>query len=233
MFIDHLNHCYLITKTKLNGRETKQIEELTTFDFIIIYYKKVKNPVDNLSRQFDFKDDNELSIIKYQPFPSFLFKFQEYLKDMKNNPVEKQNINSNKIPLFKNVLNLVEILQDTNSIKVLPVKSKFKSDPIKKQNIDSNKTSLLGSVLSLIEASQGINSIKMLSIRNKSQDKCSGSVLNSIGCNQMRIPYLELTSIIKRNNDQMEKVQFVFVVGIIDRKLYILQLDRIERIKNQ
>ncbi len=34
--------------------------------------------------------------------------------------------------------------------------------------------------------------------------------------------YLGLTSIIKENNDQTKKVQFTFVVKIIDRKLYIL-----------
>jgi len=48
MFIDHLNHRYLITKVKLNGKEAKWIEELVAFDFTIIYCKRVKNLVDNL-----------------------------------------------------------------------------------------------------------------------------------------------------------------------------------------
>ena len=61
MFIDHLNHRYLTTKAKLNGRKVKWIEKLTAFDFIIIYYKKVKNLINSLSRRFDFKDNNELS----------------------------------------------------------------------------------------------------------------------------------------------------------------------------
>ncbi len=62
----------------------------------------------------------------------------------------------------------------------------------------------------------------MLSIRNESRDEYSGFVLNSIGCNQMRIPHLKLAFIIKKNNNQVEKVQFIFVVKIIGRELYIL-----------
>ncbi len=62
----------------------------------------------------------------------------------------------------------------------------------------------------------------MLSIRNKSRDKYSGSILNSIGYNQMRIFYLKLASVIKRSNNQTERVQFIFVVRIINREPYIL-----------
>jgi len=48
----------------------------------------------------------------------------------------------------------------------------------------------------------------------------------------MRIPHLELTSITKKNNDQTEKVQLIFVVGVIDRELYILWLNWIERVES-
>ncbi len=60
------------------------MEELITFDFTIIYYKKVKNPINGLSRRSDFKDNNELSITKYQSFLNFLSKFKEHLEDVKN-----------------------------------------------------------------------------------------------------------------------------------------------------
>ncbi len=79
---------------------------MTTFDFTIIYYKRVKNPTDGLSRRPDFKDNNELSTTKYQPLPNFLSKFQEHLKDIKNDPIEEQNIDFDETPLFENVLNL-------------------------------------------------------------------------------------------------------------------------------
>jgi len=49
IFIDYLNYYYLIIKAKLNGKKVKWIEELTTFDFTIIYYKKTKNPIYGLS----------------------------------------------------------------------------------------------------------------------------------------------------------------------------------------
>ncbi len=75
MFINHLNHRYLAIKMKLNNRKTKWIEELITFDFTIIYCKKVKNLIDNLSRRLDFKDNNKLSVIRRQFLLSFLFKF--------------------------------------------------------------------------------------------------------------------------------------------------------------
>ena len=60
IFIDHLNHRYLITKAKLNGKKTRWIEKLAAFNFTIIYRERAKNLVDNLSRRSDFKDDNEL-----------------------------------------------------------------------------------------------------------------------------------------------------------------------------
>ncbi len=37
----------------------------------------------------------------------------------------------------------------------------------------------------------------------------------------MKIPYFKLASITKRNNDQTKKVQFAFVIKIINRELYI------------
>ena len=40
------------------------MEELAAFDFTIIYYKEVKNPIDNLFRRLDFKDNNELFTMK-------------------------------------------------------------------------------------------------------------------------------------------------------------------------
>ncbi len=110
MFIDHLNHRYLTIKEKLSGRETRWIEELIAFNFIIIYYKKAKNLIDSLSRRSDFKDNNELFTMKRQPLLNFLSKFQKHLEDAKNDPIEEQSIDSNEIPLFENILNLVEIL---------------------------------------------------------------------------------------------------------------------------
>ena len=86
------------------------MKELTTFDFTIIYYKRVKNLINSLSRRFDFKDNNELSTTRYQPLLNFLSKFQEHLGDIKNDPIEEQNIDSNETPLFGNVLNLIETL---------------------------------------------------------------------------------------------------------------------------
>ncbi len=109
MFIDHLNHRYLITKAKLNDKKARWIEELAAFDFTIIYYKEVKNPIDNLFRRLDFKDNNELFITRCQPLLNFLSKFQEYLKDIKSDPIKKQNIDFDKTFLFENVLNLIEI----------------------------------------------------------------------------------------------------------------------------
>ncbi len=40
------------------------MEELIAFNFIIIYYKKAKNLANGLSRQSDFKDNNELFATK-------------------------------------------------------------------------------------------------------------------------------------------------------------------------
>jgi len=82
---------------------------LITFDFTIIYCKKAKNLIDNLFRQFDFKDDNKLFTTRYQPLLNFLSKFQEYLGDIKNDPIKEQSIDSNKTLLFENVLNLVGV----------------------------------------------------------------------------------------------------------------------------
>ncbi len=65
------------------------MEELTAFDFIIIYYEKAKNLIDGLSRRPDFKDDNKLSTMKCQLLLNFLFKFQKYLKSTKNDLVEE------------------------------------------------------------------------------------------------------------------------------------------------
>ena len=65
------------------------MKELTTFDFTIIYYKKAKNFINNLSRRFDFKDNNKLFITKRQLFLNFLSKFQEYLGNIKNNLIKK------------------------------------------------------------------------------------------------------------------------------------------------
>ncbi len=62
----------------------------------------------------------------------------------------------------------------------------------------------------------------MLLAKNKSQNKYSGSISDSIGCNQMRIPHLGLTFITKENNDQTKRIQLILVVRIIDRELYIL-----------
>ncbi len=133
MFTDHLNHYYLIIKTKLNGKEARQIEELTAFNFTIIYYKKAKNPINGLSRQSDFKDNNELSTTKHQLLPNFLSKFQKHLKDTKSDPIEEQNIDFDKTLLFENVLNLTGIPQNINSTKMLPIKSEnTKNDPIEK-----------------------------------------------------------------------------------------------------
>ncbi len=138
------------------------------FDFIIIYYKRVKNPTNSLFRQPNFKDNNELSTTKYQLFPNFLFKFQKYLEKAKNNLIKEQSIDSNEILLSKNVLNLIETPQDTNATKMLPIKNKSKNDSIEKQSIDFDETLLLENVLNLIRTLQDINSIGILPIRNES-----------------------------------------------------------------
>ncbi len=107
MFIDHLNHRYLTTKTKLNGREVRWIEELTTFNFTIIYCKGVKNLIDSLFQRSDFKDDCELFTTRRQLLSNFLSKFQEYLKGTKNDLTEEQSIDFGETSLFKSVLSLV------------------------------------------------------------------------------------------------------------------------------
>jgi len=109
VFTDYLNYRYLIIKAKLNGKEVRWMEELITFDFMIIYCKRVKNLVDGLFRRPDFKDDSELFIIKCQSFSNFLSKFQEYLEGIKSDPVEKQSIDFDETLLFGSVLNLVKI----------------------------------------------------------------------------------------------------------------------------
>ncbi len=150
VFTNHLNHRYFTTKTKLNGKKAKWIKELATFDFTIIYYKGAKNPINNLFRQFNFKDNNELSTTKRQPLPNFLFKFQEHLKNTKNDLAEKQSIDFDETPLLRSVLSLAKAPQDTNSTKVLPTRNKdAKNDPTEEQSIDSSETPLLGNVLSL------------------------------------------------------------------------------------
>ncbi len=76
-----------------------------------------------------------------------------------------------------------------------------KSDPAEEQSIDSGETPLPRSVLSLVGAPQGINFARVLPVRSESQDECSGSVSDSIGCNQVRILHLRLASITEENND--------------------------------
>ncbi len=49
----------------------------------------------------------------------------------------------------------------------------------------------------------------------------------------MRIFHLGLAFIIKRNNNQTGRAQFVFIVRVIDCKLYILWLDRTKKVENQ
>ncbi len=70
-------------------------------------------------------------MIKRQPLPNFLFKFQEHLRNTKNDPIEKQNIDSGKTFLFRSVLNLIETPQDTNSIRILSIRNESKNDPVK------------------------------------------------------------------------------------------------------
>ncbi len=222
MFTDYLNYRYLVTKIKLNDKEARWIEKLTTFDFTIIYREGAKNPTNGLSRRPDFKDDNELFTTRCQLLPNFLSKFQEHLKGAKSDPVEEQSINSGKTLLLRNVLSLIRILQDINFIRVLLIKSESKSDPAEEQNIDFDEIPLFRSVLNLVGALQGTNFIRVLSAKNKSRDECSNSVSDSIGCNQMRIPHLGLVSIIEENSDQTGKIQFAFVVRVIGREPYIL-----------
>ncbi len=89
MFTDYLNHRYLATKAKLNDREVRWMEKLAAFNFTIIYCEGVKNLIDGLSRRPDFKDDSKLSATRYQLLSNFLSKFQKYLKNVKNDPVEE------------------------------------------------------------------------------------------------------------------------------------------------
>ena len=86
------------------------MKELIAFDFIIIYCKGIKNLIDGLFQRSNFKDDNELFTTKRQPLLNFLSKFQKHLKNIKNNPIKKQNIDFNKTPLSKNILNLIKAL---------------------------------------------------------------------------------------------------------------------------
>ena len=74
---------------KLNDKKARWIEKLIAFNFTIIYCKKAKTPINSLSQRSDFKDNNELSITKRQFLLNFLSKFQEHLKDAKNNPIEE------------------------------------------------------------------------------------------------------------------------------------------------
>ena len=154
-------------------------------------------------------------------------------ESVKSDLVEKQSIDSGETLLSRSVLSLVGVLQGTNSIGVLLVRNEsMKSDPAEEQSIDSGETLLLGSVLSLAGVLQGTNSIRVLLVKNESRDEYSGSILDLIDCNQMKILHFELAFIIEKNNDQMGRVQFAFVVEIINYELYILQPDRIERVEN-
>ncbi len=128
MFTNHLNHHYLIIKTKLNNKEVRWIEELIVFDFTIIYCKMVKNLADSLSRRFNFKDNSKLSIMKCQPLLNFLSKFQKHLKNAKNDPIEEQNIDFNETSLLRSVLNLIGVLQDINFTRVLPIRNKSRDE---------------------------------------------------------------------------------------------------------
>ncbi len=65
------------------------MEKLIAFNFTIIYCKKAKNLVNGLSRRSNFKDNNKLSIMRYQPLLNFLSKFQEYLEGIKNNLIKE------------------------------------------------------------------------------------------------------------------------------------------------
>ena len=65
------------------------MEKLTAFNFTIIYCKKVKNLINGLFQRSDFKNDSELFITKCQFLLNFLSKFQEYLKDIKNDSIEE------------------------------------------------------------------------------------------------------------------------------------------------
>ncbi len=126
VFIDYLNYRYLTIKAKLNGKETRQIKELVVFNFIIIYCKRAKNLVDSLFRRSNFKDNNELFATKRQLLLNFLSKFQKHLEDIKNNPIKEQSIDFNKTFLSGNVLNLIRISQDTNSIGMLSIRNEFR-----------------------------------------------------------------------------------------------------------
>jgi len=62
----------------------------------------------------------------------------------------------------------------------------------------------------------------VLPVRSESRDECSGSISDSIGCNQVRILHLGLASVTEENSDQAKRVQFALIVGVIGCKLYIL-----------
>ncbi len=70
---------------------------------------------------------------------------------MKNDLVKEQNIDFDETPLSENILNLVEVLQGINSIRMLLVKSKSKSNLVEEQSIDFGETLLFKNVLSLVE----------------------------------------------------------------------------------
>ncbi len=46
----------------------------------------------------------------------------------------------------------------------------------------------------------------MLLIKSEFRDECSGSILNSIDYNQVKIFYFRLAFVIERNSNQMERV---------------------------
>ncbi len=83
--------------------------------------------------------------------------------------------------------------------------------------------------MSLVGAPQDTNFARVLPIKSESRDKYSGSISDSIGCNQMGRSHLGLASVTEENNDQMGKVQLVFVAGVMGREPCILWPDRTER----
>lgn len=71
---DHLNHRYLATKSKLNGRQARWLNELSPYDFVIEYQEGRKNPADGLSRKPEL-EDNDKEVQQQSTLPAFLDKF--------------------------------------------------------------------------------------------------------------------------------------------------------------
>lgn len=74
--MDHLNHRYLATKTRISGREARWMEELAPFSFIIEYREGKKNLADGLSRRPDHLDRSELALARKCLLETFLGKFE-------------------------------------------------------------------------------------------------------------------------------------------------------------